>query len=145
MKNLLIVIFMLAGANKASAKEYSLLLDHLYSGDFLKVEEMYIETKKYDTYRNAYLPEEKKWNFSTEFHNNLSIFEKGYLNTNLHMSMDESQIRYAGLQYTLGAKLLPWLHAVKYHHSSHVLEKDVPGNKVFPVEDSYGIRIYFKK
>jgi len=126
------------------ANAYDLDLEGFYSGNWLSVDESYIEYRKYEAYRNPYVPDEN-WNFRGEFHNKFSAYKLVYWDVNLHMSMDESQIRYAGLEYYLGVKVTPWLDAIKYHHSEHVLEKEIPGNKRFPVEDSYGFRIYFKQ
>lgn len=139
-----VALLMFLGSCRVYAGDYSLMLNDFYTGDFLKLDEMYLETRKYDTFRNPYIPNEKHWNFISEFHNNMSFYKKIYWNTNLHMSMDEAQIRYVGLEYTMGAKVLPWMHIIKYHHSTHVLEVE-KGNKAFPVEDSYGFRVYFKQ
>lgn len=145
MKTATRAIFILGCVFGSEAKAYDLNLDSLYNGDFLKVDQMYLEFRKYEDYRNAYLPDAKGWQFRGEFHNNLSAFSVLFWNTNLHLSMDRSQIRYVGLEYYLGLHLTPWADAIKYHHSEHVLEQEVPGNKKFPVEDSYGFRIYFKR
>lgn len=128
----------------SAASAYDLDLEGFSKGNWLKVDESYVEYRKYEAYRNPYLPDEKGWDFRGEFHNTFSAFNRLYWDTNLHMSMDESQIRYVGLEYYLGLRVFDWLHAVKYHHSEHVLDEPAPDNRKFPVEDSYGVRVYFK-
>lgn len=115
----------------------------LSKGSFLAVDESYIEWRKYEAYRNPYLPEKDDWQWVGEIHNTVSAWKRLYWQTNIHMSMDESQIKYGGLEYYLGVKIMPYLQAIKYHHSEHCFDKDCPSR--FPVEDSYGFRLYFKQ
>src|ERR1043165_8333037 len=113
MLRALIIALTISASQTASA--YDLDLEGFSKGNWINLDEMYIEWRKYESYRNAYLPDEKQWNFRGEFHNRMSMYERLYWDTNLHMSMDESQIRYVGLEYYVGFKWFPWLHAIKYH------------------------------
>lgn len=113
----------------------------LKGGSFLSIDESYAEWRKYDSYRNINTPGKEDWDWTAEWHTTVSFWEKLYWNTNFHMSMDSTQIRYGGLEYYMGLKIRPWLHAVKYHHSQHCFDKECG---VWPVEDSYGVRIYWK-
>lgn len=113
----------------------------LSDGSFLSVDESYAEFRKYESYRNTMTPGKDDWEWTTEWHNTVSIYKRVFWDSNFHMSMDSSQIRYAGLEYYLGVKIMPYLQAIKYHHSAHCLDTNCGR---FPVEDSYGFRVYFK-
>ncbi len=110
-------------------------------GSFLDVDESYVEWRKYETWRNTNTPEKEDWDWTAEWHTTLSLWKRFYWDTNYHMSMDSSQIRWVGLEYYMGLRIMPWLHAVKYHHSEHCADMNCGR---FPVEDSYGVRVYFK-
>lgn len=127
------------------AKAYDLSLTEFYNGSWLNVDESYIEYRKYEHYRNPYLPDVDNWNFRGEFHNKFSLYSRLYWDTNLHMSMAGDQMRYAGLEYYIGFKIFSWFDLINYHHSEHSLDKVSPNNDKFPVEDSIGFRIYFKQ
>lgn len=114
----------------------------LKDGSFIAIDEAYIEWRKYEAYRNPLTPEKDDWQWKAEFHQTVSFYKRLYWDTNFHMSMDTSQIRYGGLEYYMGLKIMPWLHAVKYHHSEHCFDVDCGK---FPVEDSYGVRLYYKQ
>lgn len=115
----------------------------LKDGSFLSVDESYIEWREYESYRNPYMPDKYDWQWTGEFHNTVSIWKLLYWKTNVHMSMDETQIRYGGLEYYLGFKIMSYLHIVKFHHSQHCFDKQCVGK--FPVEDGFGARVYFKQ
>lgn len=143
MKNYLLSFLILI--TSSTALGYNLNLKSLESGDFLSVEEMYVEYKKYEAYRNPYYPPDKSdWTHKAEFHWTVNIGNRLYWKNNFHISMDQTpQVRHGGWEYYLGMKIFSWLDAVKYHHSEHVFE-DKFKDKKFPVEDSYGVRVYFK-
>jgi len=116
---------------------------YVKKGDFLKVEEMYMEYRKIEAWRNPYYPPEKDdWQFTNEFNWTVSMWDHLFWENKIHMSMDCCQIRHAGWQYYLGYRVFDWFSVIKYHHSEHVLENKY--ERRFPVEDSYGFRIYFK-
>lgn len=113
----------------------------LSKGKFFDVDESYIEWRKYDSYRNLNTPGKKDWDWTAEFHNTVSVWKRFYWDTNFHMSMDTTQIRYVGFEYYMGLKVMPYLHLIKYHHSQHCTDMDCG---TWPVEDSYGMRVIIK-
>lgn len=113
----------------------------LTKGKFLDVDESYMEWRKYEDWRNPNTPDKHDWDWTAEFHNTVSLWKRLYWDTNFHMSMDSSQIRWVGLEYYMGIRIMPWLHVIKYHHSQHCTDMDCGK---WPVEDSYGARLYFK-
>ena len=143
MKTLLAIVSVLGCVFGSEAKSADLSLNSLYQGDWLKLDEMYVEYRKFETYKNPYMPDQKDWQFTGEFHNKMSAFNLVYWDTNLHLSAANDRIRYVGLEYELGAHVLPWLDTFKYHHSQHMLEETTEIH--FPLEDSYGFRVYFKR
>lgn len=130
-------------AFSSPAKAWDLSVDSLYQGDWLKLNEMYVEYRKFEDYNNPYMPEQNNWQFTGEFHNKVNAFNLIFWDTNLHLSMADNRVRYVGLEYYLGAHLTPWLDVLRFHHSQHVLEQT--SNVHFPLEDSYGFRVYFKR
>jgi hypothetical protein len=116
---------------------------HLLDGKFLNVDESFIEYRKYEDYRNPYITNVTDWDFTGHFHNTYSIYKIIFWQTDLHLSATKEQVRYAGLEYYLGIHILPWLDAGRYHDSEHNM--DHSSEFKYPVEDSYFIRVYFKK
>lgn len=114
---------------------------HLKDGGLFNIDESYVEWRKYEAYRNSLTPGKDDWQWTAESHNTVSIYKRFYWDTNFHLSMDSSQVRYGGLEYYMGLKIMPYLSAIKYHHSVHCFDVDCGR---FPVEDSYGFRLYFK-
>jgi len=141
MRKILIAFFILFSTPIFAESYYG----YLNKGSFLRVEELFVEYRKYEVYRNPYYPPEKNdWTHTGEFHWTVSILNRLYWENNFHMSMDETpQVRHGGWEYYMGFRVFNWLHAIKYHHSEHVFEDKFM--RKFPVEDSYGIRIYFKR
>lgn len=137
----LLVIFSFIAAPAIADNYYS----YVKKGDFLKVEELFIEYRKYEAYRNPYYPPGKNdWTHTGEFHWTVSVFERLYWDNTFHISMDTTpQVRHGGWEYYTGFKVFPWFHVIKYHHSEHSFEQKQ--SHKFPIEDSYGIRIYFKQ
>ena len=110
---------------------------------WLNIDESYVEYRKFQDYRNPYIPEEKNWDFMGNFHNTYSLFKVIYWDTDLHLAANHSQVLYGGLEYRLGIHITDNLDVFKYHASDHIFDH-TETNK-FPVQDSYGIRVYFKK
>lgn len=108
------------------------------------IKEMYIEYRDIQNWRNPYYGAKDDWKFTSEFQSTVEVYELLYHTNKFHFSMDRSQIRHAGWEYYLGFRLTKWLRIFKYHHSEHMLEQEPEqvGN-IFPVEDSYGVRIDF--
>lgn len=140
MKIALFILFFICTNNAFAANYYN----YINKGDFLKVEELFVEYRKYEAYRNPYYPPGKDdWTHTGEFNWTVSAFNRLYWDNKFHMSMDLTpQVRHAGWEYYLGFRVFNWFHLVKYHHSEHVMEDKFLHK--FPVEDSYGFRIYFK-
>ena len=140
MKRLFLAIIFLINSK---AYSFDLGLDEHYSP--FKVDEMYIEYRKYQTLRDPYYPPEKdnEWDWTSEFHWKVSTFKRLYWDNNFQIRMDQSQIRHGGWEYYLGVKTFDWLDIIKYHHSQHCFECENDKRR-FPVEDSYGVRVYFK-
>ena len=124
---------------------YELNLDGFYNGDWLKVDESYVEYRKYQDYRNAYIPNQKDWDFTGHFHTTYSAYKYVFWQTDLHLNATTSQVMYGGLEYYLGVHAMPWLDVFKYHLSEHVFDHAAFDKEHFPLEDSYGVRVYFKK
>lgn len=141
MKAITFLIILLATLDSTIAWGFNLQLD---MKEPLKVEEMYVEYRKYEAYRNTYYPPEKDdWTHTGEFHYTVSVLNRLYWQNNFHMSMDSTpQVRHGGWEYYMGLRIFKSFHLVKYHHSEHVFEDKF--NRKFPVEDSYGVRVYFK-
>lgn len=110
----------------------------------LSVDKFYIEYRNYTALRDPYFPGKEDWKRRGEFHFNLGLLNSRiYMENNLHLTMDSTQVREAGWEYTVGVRTFKWLDIVKYHHSRHSLE--AVQSQRFPVEDSYGVRIFFIK
>ncbi len=136
MKHILIACFLFFNASKANAWNLGLSKSKAFNLD-----ESYVEWRKYENWRNLNTPGKDDWDWTAEFHNTVSLWNRLYWKSNYHMSMDSTQIRYVGLEYYLGLKLTNWMHAIKYHHSQHCADLDCGQ---WPVEDSYGARLIFK-
>jgi hypothetical protein len=121
------------------------LYSKINKGEFLQVEQMYIEYKKYEAWRNPYYPVGKNdWTHGAEFAWTIGIFKRIYWDNVFHISMDETpQVRHGGWEYYLGLRVFDWLSVGRYHHSEHVFEDKF--DRKFPVEDSYFVRVYLKK
>lgn len=106
------------------------------------VEEAYIEHRQIEHWRNPYYPGKDDWLSTSEFHMTFHVLERLYLDNNFHISMEPGQIRHGGWEYWLGLRVHPNIHLVKHHHSEHTFDRETKPR--FPVEDSYGVRVYFK-
>lgn len=111
----------------------------------LQIQDVWVEYREIQFLRDPYYPDEKdqEWTRSAEFHWNTTILKYMYWDNNFHFRMDESQVRHVGWEYYLGLHVTDWMDVVKYHHSQHCAECQM--ERRFPVEDSYGVRFYFKK
>lgn len=65
----------------------------------------------------------------------------GFLNLKLHSMTDQFQFHVAGLNFTAGVRVFPWLDIQTEHFSRHILDTSYP-HQGFPVEDSVGLRLY---
>lgn len=136
---IIFMVLFLVIATLAKAETFIQVLE-----DPLKVDEMFVEYRKVQGLRDPYYSKEQNSNWTQvgEFHLQLSALRRVYWNNNFHLRMDQSQVRHVGWEYTMGAKVTDWFHIIKYHHSQHCTECVRPER--FPVEDSYGVRVYFK-
>ena len=133
-----LIFFLVISAKDAKAIDYKLVEDN-----WLKVEESYVEYRKYKDYRNSYVSDEKRWDFTGHFNTTYTAFTRIFWQTDLHLNATKDQVLYGGLEYRLGIHVMPYLDIFKYHLSEHVFDRKGTSDK-FPVEDSYGLRVYFK-
>lgn len=117
--------------------------NYYHTGSVFKLEAMDFEHRKIEALRDPYFPNKDDWNNSTNFHFRIGLLKAFYWDNVIHMEMDQSQVRAGGWEWTMGLRVFSWMDVVKYHHSRHVMEES--RQMKFPVEDSYGIKIYLIK
>jgi len=116
------------------------------SKELIGLDEFSIEYFKYEARRDAYYPEyptQGRWEGGSKVNYTLGIFPGLYWRNTLFFSYEKQggQIRDAGWDFELGARVTKWLDVYRYHRSSHGLEYIHPDNTKFNVVDTYGIRI----
>jgi len=112
----------------------------------VEVQEFSLEHLQYEALRDPYFPDHSQtdWTHRVNVDFKLGLFRYFYFDSEIFMAMDRSpQVRSAGLEYTMGLEIFPWLDFTKYHMSRHTLEESRPGK--FPVADAYGFKIHFIK
>lgn len=64
-----------------------------------------------------------------------------FWDTQIHGWSDSAQYRQVGLEVKLGLQVTRHLDLYYRHHSQHLLDKEGPNH--FPVEDAFGVTLYF--
>lgn len=115
----------------------------------LDVEEFSIQYSQFeDGRRDPYAPEyDGQWAYRANANFRLSIFESLYWDNNVHTeALQSGPVKTVGWHWKLGLRLTNWLDIGHEHWSRHIMEDARPkdgGSNVFPVEDSYFIRVKF--
>lgn len=112
----------------------------------LNLDELSIDYKNYarinDKARNLLIyPEHPKEGININI--NTSVLSYGYFNSTIESLTTSSQYRGIGLQVCLGLHLSDSVDIGYYHHSQHVIDREIQGIPIFPVEDAIQIKIYF--
>lgn len=135
MLKFLISAFLILNCHKIYA------FDNKYTNILVDTNKLSLEHKKYQINYDPYFPGmEQKWSTKTNLYWDVRIY-RIFWDNDLHMGMDQSQVRSVGWKYVIGIHVFDWLDLVKDHHSRHVLEETREYH--FPVEDSYGLRVNF--
>lgn len=131
---LLIVLLSLISAN-AFAAEYRLL----------DVEHFDIRYQEFKNMRDPYVPDTTDWKYRVSTNFRLGLAKTIYWDNNVHTEAVQSgTVKTVGWHWILGLRVSKYIDLFAEHHSRHVMEEYRPtkdGHNVFPVEDSYGIKI----
>jgi hypothetical protein len=109
--------------------------------NLLDVEEVSLDVKKINKYRNGNLPQDAEHiKYGGSFNLNLSVLKFLHWDNRIHMAGTDSQIRYAGWEFRTWVPVTRYLQIFYYHHSEHVLEREM---REYPIEDAVGVRLIF--
>lgn len=72
---------------------------------------------------------------------NTTVLNYIFWDNTVHSYTNSSQYYLVSWELRLGARLTQWLDLFYEHHSQHILDQTYPHMK-FPVEDSWGIKLY---
>ena len=127
----------------------------LVNADVFELRELYLLHKKFgDGSRNPLIDdnglENRELDREVSLIWNMDILEYGYFDNKILSYVDRfkdsgesDQFRLVGWNLQLGIRLTGWLWVEYDHFSKHQLDNEAPGK--FPVEDAFGIRVYFYK
>ncbi len=73
---------------------------------------------------------------------NMDILSKGYLDSQIESLTTSAQYRSIGLQLRAGVRISEHLEFGYWHHSQHVLDRDVGYYDKFPSEDAVEIKLF---
>ena len=119
-----------------------------------EVKKLNLELKRLPFQRDYYTPERTTWDYEVTLNMDLSkeLFTVGSYNIDFFLESDltgqsaNSRFRNLWWDYTVGLSILPDVDIIWDHRSQHALdEKTDFANDKYPVRDSYGIRLNFKK
>lgn len=124
-----------------------------------EVKKLNLELKRLPFQRDYYIPERTNWDYEVTLNMDLEKFLFCYplgeyqsncvnffLESDLTGQSANSRFRNLWWDYTVGLSILPDVDIIWDHRSQHALdEKTDFANDKYPVRDSYGIRLNFKK
>jgi len=122
--------------------KYLLLLLSITTPTLADVQYLNLEAKRIPFQRDYYYPGMTEWGHEISLNMKTSI-GKVWLESDITGQSRHSRFRNIWWDYTLGITTTDWLDIVWDHRSQHSL--DMQNDSKYPVRDSYGIRIYFKK
>jgi len=140
MQKLLLLLTFFATSTFAQEKQYNYRL--------LDVEYFDMRYQQFDHNRDPYAPEyDGKWAYRAAADFRLNFMESIYWDNTLHTeALRSGPVKTVGWRWELGLRLSNNIDLFHEHHSRHIMEEDRDsrnGSNVFPVEDSYGLRIKF--
>ena len=114
----------------------------LLSGTALaKVEYLNLELKRLPYQRDYLVPEQTAWDHEVSLNMKLEL-KRLWLESDLTGQTAQGRFRNMWWDYTIGVSIIPEMDFVWDHRSQHSLDWE---QEKFPIRDSYGIRINFKK
>lgn len=118
-----------------------------YAEDFhlIELDTVALDYKNYsvisDKQRNLLLyPESPKESINVIL--NTTLFKYAYFNNTIESLTTNSQYRGIGLQLALGVRLSQYLDIGYYHHSQHVMDREMQSIPTFPTEDTLELKFY---
>ena len=119
----------------------TLMLVFLSGTALAKVEYLNLELKRLPYQRDYLVPEQTAWDHEVSLNMKLEL-KRLWLESDLTGQTAQGRFRNMWWDYTLGVSIIPELDLVWDHRSQHSLDWE---QDKFPIRDSYGIRINFKK
>ncbi len=119
----------------------TLMLVFLSGTALAKVEYLNLELKRLPYQRDYLVPEQTVWDHEVSLNMKLEL-KRLWLESDLTGQTAQGRFRNMWWDYTMGLSIVPELDLVWDHRSQHLLDWE---QDKFPVRDSYGIRINFKK
>ena len=119
-----------------------------------EVKKLNLELKRMPFQRDYYFPERTAWDYEVTLNMDLGkeLFTVGSHNIDFFFESDltgqSANSRFRGLwwDYTLGFSILPDVDVIWDHRSQHALDEQTDfKDDRYPVRDSAGIRLNFKK
>jgi hypothetical protein len=111
----------------------------------IDLEELFVDYKNYgvinEKQRHLLIyPESPKEGLNLNV--NTSLVTYGYFNSVIESLTTSGQYRGIGLQISLGIRIFKFLDVGFYHHSQHVLDREITTLPKFPTEDALQIKLY---
>lgn len=130
-----ILLYVLLTQKRCNADEFHLI----------QLDEVNIDYKNYaiisDQQRNLLIyPEHPKESLNLNL--NTTFAKYGYFNSTVESLTTSSQYRGIGLQLSLGVRLSKYLDFGYWHHSQHVMDREMLSIPTFPTEDTMEIKLY---
>jgi len=115
----------------------------LSKADVLTLDEVSIDAYRIESHRDPYFIEDTdKFTHGGNFNLNLRAFNYLFCENIIHIAGTDSQIREGGWKFRAGINLGKYLDVFYKHHSRHVFER-ARNSKQFPLDNFYGVRLYF--
>lgn len=117
-------------------------------GDLLSLNQFALDYKNFAAInpnaRNLLIyPEPPKEGINLDI--NLDVLKYGYWDSEIQSLTTDGQYRAIGLETRLGVRLFDSLEVGYWHHSQHVLDRQIQSIPSFPVEDALELKIILFK
>lgn len=117
--------------------------------DLIELDSLAIDYKNYKllstTQRDLLIyPESPYEGINVEINSSL-FFDLMYFNSTIEGLTTSAQYRGIGLQERVGFRVFNILEVGWYHHSQHVLDREIQSIPTFPAEDAIELKLYLYK